>query len=108
MKLEEAVKYLKDSDGLQQLCITESLTTDPDDLLIYMKKALNIESELSFFSIEETEDYLIFNKDGVQYIQLFPAYYAVNLIESDLDLLNRGFTNLQIANRLLDYRINDA
>ncbi|MVM32279.1 hypothetical protein GO755_19690 [Spirosoma sp. HMF4905] len=108
MKLEEAVKYLKDSDGPQQLCIDKGLVTDPDDLLIYMEKAINLASELSFFSIQETEDDLIFNKDGVQYIQLFPAHYAVDLIESDLDLLNKGLSDLQIAHRLLDYRINDA
>lgn len=108
MKLEEVVKYLKNSDGPQQLCIDEGLTPAPDEVLIYMVKALDLESKLSFFSIDETKDHVIFNKDGIEYIQLFPVYHAVDLIESDLDLLNKGFTDSQIAHRLLDYRINDA
>jgi hypothetical protein len=108
MKLEEAIKYLKESVGPQQLCIDEGLTTDPDEVLIYMVEALDLESKLSLFSIDETKDRVIFNKDGIEYIQLFPVYHVVDLIESDLDLLNKGFTDSQIAHKLLDYRINDA
>ncbi|MOA31148.1 hypothetical protein D3C78_1522900 [compost metagenome] len=67
-----------------------------------------MESEITLFEIEETEDDLVFEKEGVQYIQLFPLDYAIELIEFDLDLKNNGYSDLEIAQRLLEYRQKDA
>jgi hypothetical protein len=48
------------------------------------------------------------NKEGVKYIQLFAVDHAIDLIEDDLDLKKKDISNLVIARRLIEYRINDA
>ena len=73
-----------------------------------MRESLNIDSEIKLFEIEETSDYLNYEKDGVKYIQLFPVNSAIDLIESDLNLKGHGFSNEQITQRLVEYGINDA
>ncbi len=108
MQLVELVDYLINVDQLNILYRKQELNNDSEALLIYMKDTLDIESETILFEIEETEDDLIFEKDGVRYIQLFPLDHAIDLIEFDLNLKNKGFSNLEIAQKLLQYREKDA
>jgi hypothetical protein len=108
MKLTELVKYLLHPELLPDIYRKQNLNEESEVLLIYMKEPLDIESEISIFEIEETEGNLFFDKDGVAYVQLFALPHAIDLIESDLDLKGKGFSDLQIAERLLEYRKNDA
>jgi hypothetical protein len=108
MKLTDLMEYLVDPQKLQQLYAEQDLNPKSEALLIYMKELLDINSEIQIFEIEETADDVLFKKNGVSYIQLFPVDYAVSLIELDLDLKNRGYSNLEISRRLLEYRLNDA
>jgi hypothetical protein len=108
MKLIELIPYLVHPGLFKELYQEEGLPTESEALLIYMKEDLNIESDITIFEIEETEDDLIFEKDGIKYYQLFPVNYAVDLIESDLQLKDNGYSDLEIAQRLLDYRLRDA
>jgi hypothetical protein len=39
---------------------------------------------------------------------LFAVDHAIDLIEDDLDLKKKDISNLVIARRLIEYRINDA
>jgi hypothetical protein len=106
MKLEELVKYLVHPHDLEVLYQGKKLNSE--SLLIYMNGALDLKSEISIFEIEETEDDLIFEKNGERYFQLFPIEYAIELVESDLDLKDKEYSNLEIAKRLLSYRLKDA
>jgi hypothetical protein len=108
VKLVELVNYLINVNILNILYQKQELNNDSEVLLIYMKDALDIESETILFEIEETEDDLIFEKEGVRYIQLFHLDHAIDLIEFDLNLKNKGFSNLEIAQKLLQYREKDA
>jgi len=108
MKLIELVSYLVNPKRLGELYKAKGVNSESEALLIYCKRTLDTESEVEIFAFEETEDDLTYEKEGEYYIQLFPIDHAVSLIESDLDLLNKGLTDSQIANRLLDYRIHDA
>ena len=108
MNLVEIIKYLTDPEKLKELYKEQGLNTESEALLIYMQETLNLDSEISFFELEETEDNLFFEKDGKQYIQLFSLDYAVELIELDLNLKDNGYSDMKIAERLLDYRKNDA
>jgi hypothetical protein len=108
MKLVELIKYLTRPEKLDELYQEQGLNVESEALLIYLQRDLNLESEVSIFEIEETEDDLIFEKEGIQYVQLFPLDYAIELIESDLDLKNKGYSDLEIAQRLLEYRQKDA
>ena len=108
MKLIDLIEYLINPEKLETLYKSENLNMDSDALLIYMEKSLDLNSNLKFFEIEETEDNLMFEKDNIKYIQFFPFDYAVELIENDLDLKNKGLENIIIAKRLLEYRLRDA
>jgi len=108
MKLVDLIEYLVNPDQLVSLYQREGLNAESEAVLIYMKDVLALEAEIAFFEIEETEDDLIFEKNGVRYFQLFPIDYAVELIDSDLSLKDKGYSNLEIAQRLLEYRLKDA
>ncbi|GAA4457581.1 hypothetical protein [Rurimicrobium arvi] len=108
MTLIELIDYLLNPERLENLYEEENLNTESDAIIIYMKYALDLECDVVLFEMEETEDEIIFEKDGIQYFQLFPVEYAIELIESDLDLKGKGYSNLEIAERLLEYRVKDA
>jgi len=108
MKYLEFISYLINPQKLEGLYEKIGINKESEALLIYMKGALNVASDISLFEIEETDDDLIFEKQGVIYYQLFEIEHAIDLIERDLQLKDRGYSELQIAQRLLDYRVNDA
>lgn len=108
MKLVQLIKYLINSELLRELYIEQGLNGESEALLIYMNESLNLDSDILIFEIEETEDDLVFKKGGIRYIQLFPLQYAVELIKEDLNLKDKGYSDLQIAKRLLEYRERDA
>jgi len=97
MKYVDIIQYLISPKQLDDLYERIGAAKDSEALLIYMKGALDLESEI-----------YIFEKDGCQYYQLFPVGHAVELIENDLDLKNKGYSATEVAQRLLDYRLNDA
>ncbi|HEX5155159.1 MAG TPA: hypothetical protein VFW07_27145 [Parafilimonas sp.] len=108
MKLDELIKYLINPQDLEELYLMQGLNTESEALLIYMKGNLDLKSEIIIFELEETADNLLYKKDGISYIQLFPIDYAVELIESVLNLRTKANSNLEIAKRLLEYRQKDA
>jgi Fe-S cluster assembly iron-binding protein IscA len=107
MKLISLIESLKDSAKLKQVIVSQNLNVDSEALLIYIKETLDIDSEIRFFEIEETKDNLVFEKDGTRYVQLFSLDFAEELVNSDFNL-TKGLSNLEIAERLLDYRKKDA
>ena len=108
MKLINLIDYLVNSERLEELYIENQLNKNSETILIYMHQQIDLESDLEFYTIEECLDEMLFEKDGIKYIQLFPIEHAIYLIENDLDLKNKGLSHLEIASRLLEYRINDA
>ncbi|OJW02648.1 MAG: hypothetical protein BGO52_00605 [Sphingobacteriales bacterium 44-61] len=108
MNLLELIKYLLDPKLLRTLYQERGINRDSEALLIYLSESLSLNSEVEIFAIEETEDNLVFEKDGVRYIQLFPLDYTLDLINFDLDLIGKGYSDLEIAKRLLNYRERDT
>ncbi len=108
LKLTELINFLINPEKLEELYQAEGLNPDSEAFLIYLKGALDLNSDVTIFEIEETEDNIIFEKEGIRYIQFFPLDFAVELIEFDLDLTSKGYSNLVIAQRLLEYRQKDA
>jgi hypothetical protein len=107
MKLIELVKYLCDREKLSELYQEQGLDIEAEGNFAYMRGELDIKSEIFFFTDDETGGALFFEKGGVAYIDLFELEYATNLIE-ELDLKDKGYSDLEIARRLLEYRIYDA
>jgi hypothetical protein len=109
MKLEELVTYLMNPEQLEQLYKELGLNIDSESepLLIYMEGEIDLKSEIVFFESDETEDDLIFEKDGKRFVNIWDIDYAIYLLEI-LDLLDKGYSNVKIAQRLIEYRLNDA
>jgi len=108
MKLTNLIELLITHKSLKQLYSEQKLNEESEAILIYMKDILHIDSEIFFFEIEDTDDQLEYEVNGANYIQLFPLNHIADLIESDLNLKNSGLSILQMAERLLEYRIKDA
>lgn len=108
MNLITLIGYIIDPVRREELYVQQRLDRESEALIIYMKESLSVDSDIYIYSIEETEDDLIFEKNGVKFIQFFPIDYALDLINSDLELMNKGFTDRNIAERLLEYRLKDA
>lgn len=108
MKIVDVIPFLLSPDTLESLYSKIKFNSDEDVLCIYMEDEINIKSDVYFFTIEETDDDIIFQRNGVKYVQLLPVDYAIELIESDLDLKDNGYSNLQIAERLVKYALRDA
>lgn len=108
MNLSELIMHLINPTQLEMFCRQQGSNVGSEALLIYMKGSLSLDSEITILGIEETGDDIIFEKNGVRYIQLFPLDYAVELIKSDLDLKDKGYSYIEIAQRLLEFREKDA
>jgi hypothetical protein len=97
---------LRQPNALNELYIDERLDRESEAVEIYMKDRLNIDSEIYFFNIEDTDDNLVFVKDSIEYYQLFTIDYAVEIIKSFR--FSDEVSNKEIAQRLIEYCINDA
>jgi hypothetical protein len=106
MTLTELVENLSKPDKIEKFIqsITPEIPTEA--LLIYMEGELDLNSKLSFLGIEETDDDLIYENNGVRYVQLFPVEMAIELIQMFKPTCN--FEIAKICKRLLAYRVNDA
>lgn len=105
MKLIDLVPFVQSNKKVEDLYTREKLNIESEAVLVYMTDNLNLESELKFFDIEETDDRLHYESNRISYVQLFPLDY---IIELTADLKIEGYSELEIAKRLLDYRIKDA
>jgi hypothetical protein len=108
MKLIDSIPFLVDTTTIASLYEKVGLDKESDGIAIYMKDLIDLDSEIYSFDDNETGDFMEFEKDRIKYVQFFPISMAAELIEWDLDLKNRGYSNLDIAKRLIDYRLNDA
>lgn len=108
MKIIDLIEFLIEPEKLPHLYAKFQFDHESVAILIYAKEVLSIDSDVYLFEMEETDDDLLYEKDNVKYIQLFPVDYAIELIESDLNLKNKGYSKEEIAEKLLDYRLKDA
>ncbi len=108
MKLLDIIDFLINPEKLKSFFYENSINQEFESLLIYMKDSIDIDAELYFFGMEETDDDLVYKKDGTIFHQFFPIDYVIELLEFDLNLKNSGLSNLEMAQRLVEYRINDA
>lgn len=107
MKLEALVQNLENSNKLGELYDLLKLNKESEALLIYMEDELSFESDIHIFEIEETDDDLIYENNGLKFIQLFPLEMTQEMVEEYVNTY-KGISYYEIAQRLIDYRINDA
>ncbi len=108
MKLIDLIPYLIDMEKLSNFYLENNLNFDSEEVSIYMVDKIDVNSNIYFFEVEETDGEVEFEKEGVIYLSFFPLEHTYELVKDELDLLNKGLTNQQISERLVQYRIYDA
>lgn len=101
------IGYLTNLKNLDDLYIEFNADADSEALIVCLKDSLDMNSEIAIFGIEETEGDLIFEKGGNKYIELFPLDSVQEMVAEYVNT-HKGISNTEIAERLLDYRLNDA
>lgn len=92
MKLEDFIKERNEID---------------DNLIIFQKDKLSIDSEIALFKREDTKSFEVIEND-VKYLYLIEVYIANEFIEGWINNTKSNHSDLQIAQRVFDYAINDA
>jgi hypothetical protein len=109
MTLVDVIKYLNSDEALEGLYDEYNLDSESETIEIYMKGALDIDSELFFFDTVDVGDGRKIDKDGVTYFSLFSPDLGVEFYSYFDDLFKaEKYTERQKAQRLLEYIINDA
>lgn len=78
-----------------------------DDLIIFQKDKLSIDSEITLLDGEGGENGVII-KDGVKYYYLLEVFIAKEFVADWVNSLKSKPGDSEIAQRLFDYAINDA
>ena len=101
------IDYLINPEKLDNLLSELNVDRESEAFIACLKDSLDVNSEISVFGIEETEGKLEFEKNGNKFIELFPLEM---LEEMTTEYVNtyKNMSHSEIAQRLIDYRINDA
>ena len=105
MKITDLIPYIKDTDKWDGLIADLHLDPNCEEVLIYTLDKLDIDSEILLIELEKSRDDLEITLDGKKYIQILPYSLAQELVTVDFSNLR---TDLDIAQRLIEYCINDA
>lgn len=107
MNLIQLIPHLKTIEKTQALTKKVAPGIDFDSIDLYLKDKLALDSEIIFPDSEATPNTIVITIDDTKYENLFPLYMAQEMVEGYVT----GYPNLsdmEIAQHLLDYAINDA
>ncbi|PQV47453.1 hypothetical protein CLV33_107242 [Jejuia pallidilutea] len=105
MNLVEFIFYLKNPSKIEEFVTNENQEIDIDYADIYLENELSIYSKLFFFDAEQIDGKLEIEFNGKKYVNLFPLDYLLDIFT---EFNVSGDSDLEIANKILNYRINDA
>jgi hypothetical protein len=105
MKLTDLIPYIKDTHKWNDLLSDRRIDNNCKEVLIYALDKLDINSDIILIEVEKTEDNLEITLEDKKYVQILPYSLAHELTTIDLSNLK---TDIDIAQRLIEYSINDA
>jgi hypothetical protein len=103
MDLTTLVFYIRNGHDLSTHLNVDS-ELDMEEIDVFMEDKLEIRSNLHFFDVEEIQTNE-FEMDGVKLIELLPLNMIIEAVNA---FITDGLDDITIANRILNYRINDA
>jgi hypothetical protein len=87
MKLPDLLKALRSKHGFAELCHILEIDLDQEEeegaVLIYFVDKFDLNSDVRLFSETETDDLLVYEKNGVSFFQLANVFLIKHLIEND-------------------------
>ena len=108
MNLTGLVEYFRSGGSFENFCAKHGLDSKAEVIEIFGIKPFELDMELAFFPIEETEGSIQHAANGVDYYNLFDFYFFLDAIEESRNEQNQVFSDRQIAEKLLAYAENNA
>ena len=105
MNLVEFIKHLKSDKKITYYMNENYPNIDYYDAEVYLKGSLSIYADLVIFDGEKIEGMIKMKVDNEIYYNLFSLDL---LVETYNDFLNPNKNDFEIAESIIDYRINDA
>ena len=106
MTIVELIDHLKTRDLAEKLVSEIIPDVEFDMIIIYMKNEVALEAEISFFDFDTISNELIMEINGEKYAYFFGLEDAQEMVEGYME--EHAPTNLQMAQRMIAYNINDA
>lgn len=107
MKLIEIVNDLKNINQTLELINKKLPDVEYDLVDLYLEDNLDMYSEVHFLNAEEIPNDILIEINGKKLINLFPLNLTQEIISGYYNS-NKNFTNQELSQKLLEYRIKDA
>ena len=104
----DLVKYFRLDGSFEKFCKDNSLNIDSEVIEIYGIPPLNMDSELGFFPVELTKGQVNYRSGDTDYISLFDFFFFMDAVKESKNEHNQHFSDIEIAEKLMGYAINDA
>jgi hypothetical protein len=108
MNLIQLIDHVKNMTEAKKLAESQIPNVEFNQVDIYMKDRLDLNSEIIFVDAETTDYKVEIEIEGEKYINLFPLNMLQEMVEAQKSKIFNRRTDLEIAERLLEYRNKDA
>jgi hypothetical protein len=108
MNLIQLIDHVKNMTAAKKFVESQIPNVEFNQVDIYMKDRLELNSEIIFVDAETTDYNAEIELNGGKYINLFPLSMMQELVEAQKNKVFYRLTNIEIAERLLEYRGRDA
>ena len=107
MTLWQLIDHLKTLDRAEALVSRTIPEVIIDQVDIYLDGGLTVNYEVNLLDAERIDNRLEIEIDGKKLVNLFPLHMAQEMVE---EYVNSGeaLSDVDIAQKLIDYRIKDA
>jgi len=106
MKLPELVNSLRTS-GVESVIMKEAPGVDFVRIDLFMANELSLDSEIKFEEVEDEPVALDDGTSGVRLVNFLPLMMVQEMVSGYISMSSE-LSDVEIANRLLGYAINDA
>jgi hypothetical protein len=108
MKLYELVMHLKSVDDAKDYAKKNLGEVEYTSIEIYMVSPMSIDSEVQLFDATDLPPYNEVNIEGIDYINLLTINYLQEIVGDYVNDMGNKFDEKKVAERILNYVINDA
>ena len=104
MNLAALIDFFRKGKTLEQFYSEQGLSSKSEVIEVYMENPFQLDSNIYFFEIEETDGKYEFEVDNKNVYNLFDLYYFLDFIE---DIKEKEIDSKSAAEILFNYSIKD-